>query len=144
FGYDFIYRNAPYYFPQMPNTANATKYFAPLAAHTIDIQFLFDNWHGGQLGVNISQDAVSPANNQPRDLQGAEIGLSNTLVAAWTNFAATGNPNKAGNPVWPVFTPTSSQLFQEDVPTSGAVGEAAFSAFYQCTFWNNWLAYPQT
>ena len=64
YGYDFTYQNAPYYFPQMPNAHNTTGpamgYFQARAAHTIDIQFVFDKWHGGQLGVNISQTVPSP------------------------------------------------------------------------------------
>jgi len=43
--YEFNDQNAPYYFPNLPG-------FTPLAAHTIDIQFLFPLWHGGILGVS--------------------------------------------------------------------------------------------
>jgi para-nitrobenzyl esterase len=57
YGYDFTYQHAPYYFPQMPNPASTTGYFRAQAAHTIDIQLLFSGWHGGQLGVNLGQDA---------------------------------------------------------------------------------------
>jgi para-nitrobenzyl esterase len=136
FGYDFTYQHAPYYFPQMPNPASPTGYFQPLAAHTIDIQFLFVDWHGGQLGVNLSQDAISPANNQPRNLQGSEIGLSDQLVAAWTNFVKTGNPNGTEAPVWPVFTPSSSTFLQEDIPNSLET-EAQYRANYKCDFWDS-------
>lgn len=52
----------PYYFPAMPG-------FVPLAAHTIDIQFLFSGYHGGSLGVNRDQ-----AIGQPRELTGQETG----------------------------------------------------------------------
>ena len=119
YGYDFTYQNAPYYFPQMPNASlDPTGYFQPLAYHTIDIQFQFYDCHGGKLGVNIDQGAISPANNQPRELQGAEITLSDQLVAAWTNFAATGNPNGTGAPVWPVFTAGSGPFLQQDIPNT--------------------------
>jgi para-nitrobenzyl esterase len=70
--------------------------FTPLAAHTIDIQFLFPLWHGGILGV--SGASQSPA------LTAEEEILSNQLVAAWTHFAATGNPKLSGaNSPWPRF-----------------------------------------
>ena len=143
FGYDFTYSHAPYYFPQMPNVSDPTGHFQPLAAHTIDIQFVFDKWHGGQLGVNISQDAIAPANNQPRELQGAEITLSDQLVAAWTNFAKTGNPNGSGAPVWQVFTSGSSTFLRQDVPNS-AETEAQYRALYKCDFWDPLLTYPTT
>src|SRR5205085_9694261 len=40
YAYEFNDQHAPYYYPPMPG-------FTPLAAHTIDIQFLFPLWHGG-------------------------------------------------------------------------------------------------
>jgi para-nitrobenzyl esterase len=141
YAYDFTYQHAPYYFPQMPNTASPTGYFQPQAAHTIDIQFLFQNWHGGQLGVNIGQDAVSPAINLPRDLQGSEVGLSDQLVAAWTNFTATGNPNGTGAPLWPVVTPSSGPFLNENIPNS-VTTEAAYRSAYQCNFWDPLILYP--
>jgi para-nitrobenzyl esterase len=127
--YDFTYQNAPYYFPQMPNVSSPTGHFQPLAAHTIDIQFLFPGYHGGQLGVNLDQSS-----GQPRELQAAEIGLSDQLVATWTNFAKTGNPNGTGAPVWPVFTTSSPTFLQQDIPNSTET-EAQYRANYKCDFW---------
>jgi para-nitrobenzyl esterase len=127
--YDFTYQNAPYYFPQMPNVSSPTGHFQPLAAHTIDIQFLFPGYHGGQLGVNLDQTS-----GQPRELQGAEVGLSDQLVAAWTNFAKSGNPNGQGALVWPVFTTNSATFLQQDIPNSTET-EAQYRANYKCDFW---------
>ncbi len=141
YGYDFNYQNAPYYFPQMPNSASPTGYFRPLAYHTVDIQFVFDNWHGGNLGVNISQDAVAPANNQPRELQGSEIGLSNQIVGAWTNFAKTGNPNGTGVPIWAVFTTAAPMFLKQDIVSTN-LNEAQFRAEYKCDFWDPLQTYP--
>jgi para-nitrobenzyl esterase len=45
-----------------------------------------------QLGVNLDQ-----ATGQPHKLHAAETKLSDQTVAAWTNFANTGNPNGSGN-----------------------------------------------
>ena len=58
--------------------------FAHGAAHTIDIQFLFTDWHGGPLGIL-------------HQLTPQERALSKQLVAAWTNFMYTGNPNLKGD-----------------------------------------------
>jgi len=123
YGYEFVYQNAPYYFPQMPD-------FQPLAAHTIDIQFLFPGYHGGQLGVNLDQSS-----GQPREIQGAEIPLSNQLVAAWTNFAKTGNPNGYGNAPWPRFTSSSQTLFAQDL-SSSPYSAAQFAVDHKCAFWD--------
>ena len=83
YAYEFSDRNAPWYFPALS--------FAHGAAHTIDIQFLFTDWHGGPLGI---LHKLSPQ----------ERVLSQQLVAAWTNFMYSGNPNLKGNAPWPRYT----------------------------------------
>ena len=124
YAYDFTYQNAPYYFPKMPG-------YKPMAAHTIDIQFLFNNFHGSQLGVNLDQ-----VTGQPRELNATESKLSDQIVAAWTNFANTGNPNGSGNSPWPKFTADDGgQYFVEDIPPS-TKSVAQFRADYKCDFWD--------
>jgi para-nitrobenzyl esterase len=127
--YEFTYQNAPYYFPQMPNAASSTGHFQPLAAHTIDIQFLFPGYHGGNLGVNLDQTT-----GQPRELEGKEINLSDQLVAAWTNFAATGNPNGSDDTPWPKATTGSPTFLSENIPLS-TLTAAEFSTNHHCAFW---------
>jgi para-nitrobenzyl esterase len=131
--YEFTYQNAPYYFPQMPNPASPTGHFQPLAAHTIDIQFLFTGYHGGNLGVNLDQTT-----GQPRELEGKELTLSDQLVAAWTNFAATGNPNDSGPTVWPRFTPGAPVFLAEDIPLSTLTADH-FATNHHCAFWDTVL-----
>jgi len=117
--YEFEYPNAPYYFPAMPG-------FAAAAAHTIDIQFLFPNWHGGVFGVN------------SRPLNADETKLSDQLVAAWTHFASTGNPNGSGNAPWPLFSSRADApaIFAEDIPTSSTITDARFAADHHCDLWD--------
>ena len=38
--------------------------------------------------------------------------LSQTMMAYWTNFATTGDPNGAGVPAWPAFTPEQPVLLR--------------------------------
>jgi para-nitrobenzyl esterase len=129
YAYDFTYQDAPYYFPKMPG-------FKPLAAHTIDIQFVFQGWHGGPLGVNLDQ-----ASGEPRELNSDETKLSDQLVAAWTNFANTGNPNGSGNSPWPKFTASqNAKYFVQDVPLSTTT-ISQFRAAYKCDFWDTQLSY---
>lgn len=130
YGYDFAYQSAPYYFPQMPNVYDPTGFFQALAYHTADIQFVFPKWHGGQLGVNLDQ-----LTGQPRELQGAELVLSDQITGAWTRFAKTGNPNGPGLPSWPVVTATSPRLLEQNL-TSTVVDEATYRANYHCDFWD--------
>lgn len=130
YAYDFTYQEAPYYFPKMPN-------FKPAAAHTIDIQFLFDKWHGGQLGVNLDQTT-----GQPRDLNQQETGLSDQLVAAWTNFAWSGNPNGNGNSPWPKYgAGNNAKYLVEDIPLS-TTNRSDYRTTYKCDFWDTVLLYP--
>ncbi len=130
YAYDFTYLDAPYYFPKMPN-------FKPAAAHTIDIQFLFNNWHGGQLGVNLDQTT-----GQPRDLNNQETGLSDQLVAAWTNFAWSGNPNGNGNSPWPKYgAGNNAKYLVEDIPLSTS-NRSDYRTTYKCDFWDTVLLYP--
>ena len=126
--YEFNDQNAPYYYPPMPG-------FTPLAAHTIDIQFLFPLWHGGILGV--SGASQSPA------LTPQESILSDELVAAWTNFARTGNPNGAGNSPWPRFVNQEGvpEYLSENVPSLSTFTNADFGARHDCDFWDNIIVY---
>ncbi|WP_414463666.1 carboxylesterase family protein [Hyphomicrobium sp. B1] len=129
YAYDFTYPNAPYYFPKMPG-------FKALASHTIDIQFLFNNWHGGNIGVNLDQET-----GQPRELNEKETKLSDQLVAAWTNFAKNGNPNGSGNSPWPKFDAgQNAKYFVQDVPLS-TTPVSQFRSVYKCDFWDTVASY---
>jgi len=130
--YEFNYQHAPYYFPPMPG-------FVPLAAHTIDIQFLFPGWHGGILGMN-----HAPQNTWATgEISGSEMTLSDELVAAWTNFAATGNPNWSGNSPWPRYVDQEGvpEYLSENVPSLSTFTNAEFSANHHCDFWDTILVY---
>jgi para-nitrobenzyl esterase len=124
YAYEFNYQNAPYHFPQMPG-------YRPLATHTIDIQFLFPGYHGGAFGVNLDQTT-----GLPRELNTAELALSDQLVGAWTRFAKTGNPNGTGNAPWPAFTASAQNFFSQNIPTSSTYSAAAYSADHKCDYWN--------
>ncbi len=138
YAYDFNYQNPPYYFPQLPDPLSPTGHFRPLAYHTSDIQFVFPKWHGGNLGVNLDQTS-----GQPRELQGAEITLSNQIVGAWTRFAATGNPNGPGLPVWPVFSTATPVYLQQDI-SSATLSELQYRTNNHCNFWDPQITFPTT
>jgi para-nitrobenzyl esterase len=128
YAYEFNDRHAPYYFPPMPG-------FTPLAAHTIDIQFLFRLWHGGILGV--------PGASQSPALSKDEERLSDQLVAAWTNFAKTGNPNESGNTPWPRFANQEGvpEYLSENVLTLSTLTNAQFGGNHNCNFWDGVIVY---
>ena len=120
YAYEFDDRTAPWYFPPLS--------FPHGAAHTIDIQFLFPNWHGGPLGIahTLDQD---------------EKRLSNQLVNAWTSFMATGNPDLIGSYPWPEYTKAKHVYLSENVPKLSVFKESAFTTAHQCAFWDAILFY---
>jgi para-nitrobenzyl esterase len=120
YAYEFADKTAPWYFPPLS--------FAHGAAHTIDIPFLFADWHGGPLGI-------------PHKLNATEHTLSAQLVAAWTNFMYTGNPNLNGDQPWPRFSANSEVYFSENVPKSSTITGAQFAAAHKCAFWDTVLIY---
>ena len=120
YAYEFADRNAPWYFPSLN--------FPHGAAHTIDIQFLFPDWHGGPLGI---LHKLSPQ----------ERVLSGQLVTAWTNFMYTGNPNLKGDQPWPRYTKDSQIYLSQNVPRSSAIAAAEFAAAHKCAFWDTVLIY---
>ncbi len=117
--YEFDDQTAPFYFPKMPG-------FLSLAYHTADIQYLFPLWHGGPDGIQ------HPLNKKQTD-------LSDQLVAAWTNFAWTGNPNGLGNYPWPRYTNSTIKpaWLIEDQPVLSTLTDPQYSALRKCDFWNS-------
>ena len=69
-------------------------------------------------------------------------GLSDKIVAAWTKFAETGNPNGSGNSPWPRFVDQARPAFySQNLPTSGMVSQAQFSTDHKCDYWYPVLGY---
>lgn len=123
YAYDFTYQDAPWYFPQMDG-------FRADASHTIDIQFLFGGFRGGQLGVNLDQES-----GRPRELNDAEERLSDQMVGQWTNFAATGNPGIEGAD-WPAYDGSeNATMMVQDIPLASRTMAETRNA-YQCGFWD--------
>ncbi len=119
YAYEFSDRSAPYYFPEMPG-------FTPLAAHTSDLQFLFPGWQGGPTGAN-----------RPPILSPDQKRLSEEMVAAWTRFADSGNPNIEGETAWPKFggSEGAPAILSQDVPESTHLTMEDWSSRHQCDFW---------
>ena len=99
--------------------------FLSLAYHTADIQYLFPLWHGGPAPPSM----IHSLNKKQTD-------LSDQLVAAWTNFAWTGNPNGLGNYPWPRYTQQLDQAGMADPGHPGFVdvdGPAVSTRFATAT-----------
>jgi para-nitrobenzyl esterase len=91
------------------------------AVHSSELNYLFPN---------LSNTA---AINAP-DLAPASQGLANQMVAYWTQFAYTGNPNVAGLPSWPPYAGQQSSTVMLLKPN--AVAPYNSDSAHQCTaFW---------
>ena len=121
FVYEFDDETAPFYFPAMPG-------FVPLAYHTADIQYLFPLWHGGPTPPSVVH-ALDPQQEH----------LSKQLVAAWTNFAHTGNPNGVGDRLWPQYAPANERWFIENLNPHGltTLTDSQYAAKRHCAFWDS-------
>jgi para-nitrobenzyl esterase len=91
------------------------------AVHSSELNYLFPN---------LSNTA---AINAP-DLAPASQGLANQMVAYWSQFAYTGNPNLASLPVWPLYAGQQTPSVMLLKP--GALAPYNSDSAHQCTaFW---------
>ena len=97
--------------------------FVSLAYRTADSQCIFPGYHGGPLGI------AHPLNDAQED-------LSDQIVATWTNFAWTGNPNGLGNYPWPRYTVKNKQVLSERLNGLTTETDAQFAAQHKCAFWD--------
>jgi carboxylesterase type B len=86
--------------------------------------YLFVGYHGGPEGV-------------PTKLTTKQEKLSKHMIAAWANFARTGNPNGAGDAPWPRWNKAGPAVFVQDDAWNRAQTVAEFSAAHQCGFWQS-------
>jgi para-nitrobenzyl esterase len=82
FSYMFDDENTPSYFPPVS--------YPTRAFHTSELEFLFPLFRGGQ--------------GTAHRLSAAQEHLSDQMVAYWTTFARTGNPNNPAAPHWQPYT----------------------------------------
>jgi para-nitrobenzyl esterase len=110
--------------PNPPNDFPLTFTFPLGAAHSTELQYVFQRIP--------YLDTVPP-------FTPAQLALSDQMIAYWTRFAATGNPNAGPGwgrtPYWPRFSASRPDI-QELIPNGTAPESAAqFAATHQCTFW---------
>jgi para-nitrobenzyl esterase len=89
--------------------------FPPVATHSSEIQYLFDQ----------------PNAKYAQPLDATQEALAGKMRAAWTRFAAKGDPGSSGVP-WPSFNTTAAVLsFASPQPQV----DAGFATRHHCGFW---------
>lgn len=84
-----------YEFARVPRYRPGDRYFGWGAGHGMEMPYVF-----GHLDL------------QPLAWSAEDHQLSDTMIAYWTNFAKTGNPNGPDLPEWPAFEPRTQQTMQ--------------------------------
>jgi para-nitrobenzyl esterase len=106
YGYEFADRTAPTgWFPFPPD-------LPPGAFHSSELPYLFD-----PVGF-------------PATLNPAQAALADQLIAYWSQFATTGNPNGGDLPQWPTFHGANAQSL-----APGAITQVDVAAEHNCAFW---------
>jgi len=117
YAYEFNDEDAYLVFSEFPSPPFPPITFPLGTAHFTEVPYLFDVFS-------------TPSNFTPEQQQ-----LSESMISYWTRFAATGNPNSAGQPVWPRYSSATDE-FQSLVPPTPTV-EATFDSEHFCSsFWN--------
>jgi para-nitrobenzyl esterase len=117
YAYEFNDEDAYLVFSEFPSPPFPPITFPLGTAHFTEVPYLFDVFS-------------TPSNFTPEQQQ-----LSESMISYWTRFAATGNPNSAGQPVWTRYSSATDE-FQSLVPPTPTV-EATFDSEHFCSsFWN--------
>ena len=122
FAYQFDDETAPSY---LPNASYPTRAF-----HTSELLYLFPLFHGGQ--------------GTPHLLNDAQEHLSDQLVAWWTNFARTGDPNANDDakPQWRKYSSADDNVLiitQSDTHMTTGYGSQTYPENMKndCALWDN-------
>ncbi len=114
--YEFTDAEAP---PVMDNPG-----FEMGAVHSAELPYFYPH-------VSYNQRRDGP------DVVASSQALSHQMIAYWSQFAYTGNPNRRGLPTWPVFK-TSHDVLRLD---PRHVGPFDAASAHQCAFWQG--LYPE-
>jgi para-nitrobenzyl esterase len=115
--------NAPTY------SANINPYMPMGAFHGAEMGYLFQAKFPGLplwTGLNAKQQV-----------------LADQMGHYWGNFAATGNPNGAGLPVWPTYNRVGTPVQNLSLDGVAPLAAGAFQKDHMCAMWNTiWAARP--
>lgn len=116
-----------YEFTETKTPGVIDPFMAMGAFHAVEMRYLFQ------------EKLIGPVLNFP--LSAAQQRFADLMVSYWGHFAATGNPNFAGAPTWPVFDRDSSKASSLALGSTGikAFSADAFKTEHHCDVWANRL-----
>lgn len=113
--YEFADRTAPSYAPPLS--------FDMDAAHTSELQYLFEGFHGGARG-------------RPVQLNPLQRRLAGRMQDYWTTVSDAENWRD-----WPRFSGSNGTMNQFQLPEPNLLDAAQFSRAHHCEFWNRQAVY---
>ncbi len=125
--YEFNETNSPPFLTG-PITLHDTTDFPYRAYHGAETQYIFPM--AGTVGCGLTYPGLSPDQQT----------LAGAMVAYWTAFAKTGNPNKSAlprPPAWPLYTGPTGKLLSLVAGTPIQMNASAFDSDHKCSsFWD--------
>lgn len=100
---------------------------APPFINMTEVSIPLGAYHGSEVGYLF----INPLEL----LDSKQRSLAHQMIAYWTHFATTGDPNVFGQHYWPRFNASSGGMLSL-VPKDDAV-TTGFAADHQCDFWKN-------
>lgn len=99
----------------------------------IDPYMAMGAFHGAELRYLFQAKLPGPTLNL--SLSTAQQQLADQMVRYWGQFAATGNPNLAANPLWPSFTAGKASSLALNSASITAFQASSFKTDHQCALW---------
>lgn len=99
----------------------------------IDPYMAMGAFHGAELRYLFQAKLPGPTFDVP--LNAAQQKLADQMVRYWGQFAATGNPNATGQPLWSPFEAGKDASLALSSTGYSAFGAQAFKADHQCALW---------
>jgi para-nitrobenzyl esterase len=137
---DWMVQNGAELYAYEFNDADAPLFsVGPVRLHNGD-RFPLGAYDGAELQYIFRQPDTVGCQLPYAGLSAAQQTLSDSIIAYWTRFAKTGNPNQqgAGSPHWPLYRQGTRKMLSLVAPRPKVLQATAFDDDHLCSaFWND-------